>query len=68
MNKLWLGAYKEGVFQAPLTAAWPFLLPRPSAAAEKEARRVRLVAAALESADKENQRMLSRKVGRRPAL
>ena len=34
-------------------------------AAEKEARRARLVALALETADKENKRMLGRKVRRR---
>ncbi|KAL4444951.1 hypothetical protein ABPG77_004001 [Micractinium sp. CCAP 211/92] len=43
-----------------LTRALAMINPAP--VAEKEARRARLVAAALESADKENQRMLSRKL------
>lgn len=38
----------------------------PARAADKEARRARLVALALDSAEAENERMLRRKVGRHP--
>ena len=47
-----------------LTRALAMIDPAP--AAEKEARRARLVALALDSAEKENLRMLSRKVGAQP--
>lgn len=47
-----------------LTRALAMIDPAP--AAEKEARRARLVALALDSAEKENHRMLSRKVGAQP--